>query len=356
MSDSHEPRSITVRAPAKINVYFRVGDLQPDGYHEVASLYQAVSVYEDVTATESDHFSLSFTGSIDTSGLATDDSNLAMRAARLVAAHANVTRGVALTISKNVPIAGGMGGGSADAAATLVACDALWETNLSKETLYALGSQLGADVPFALKGGTAVGTGRGDELSPALATGSFDWVLVLPGNQLSTPTVYRTLDEQRHAEHFDIAPKHDTPSVDTGVLQAIRLGDPEALAPTLHNDLQPASVSLAPHLAELLAAGEEAGALAGIVSGSGPTLAFLVQDAEAARALQAAFEKQGLQALCAHGPVQGARILNANPSDHPSNHLNTRPVTIPINLPSPEQLRARAAQKRDTESRTRRLF
>lgn len=356
MSEENEPQSVTVRAPAKVNVYFRVGPLQPDGYHDVASLYQAVSVYEDLVATESKDFALSFTGSIDTSGLATDDSNLAMRAAKLLAAHANVDRGVTLTISKNVPIAGGMGGGSADAAAALVACDALWHTNLTKEELAALGSQLGADVPFALIGGTAVGTGRGDELSPALATGSFDWVLVFPGTQLSTPVVYRTLDEQRDAQQFDISPSIDAPAVETEVLQAIRLGDAHGLAATMHNDLEPASIALAPELADLLTLGKENGALNGIVSGSGPTLAFLAADTDAARALQRVFEERGVQALCAHGPVQGARVLNTNPSDHPSNHLNTRPVTVPINLPSPEQLRARADQKRGKKSRFKHKF
>ena len=172
-------RTVTVRAPGKINVFFRVGALQDDGYHDVASLYQAVSVFEEVTATPADDFSVQFTGPIDCSGLATDDTNLAIAAAKMLAEHTGYAGGVALTILKRVPIAGGMGGGSADAAATLVACDELWGTGLGRSGLLPLAAELGADVPFALEGGTAVGTGRGDELSPALAKGAFHWVLAL---------------------------------------------------------------------------------------------------------------------------------------------------------------------------------
>lgn len=351
MSGTDELRSVTVRAPAKINVFFRVGALQDDGYHDVASLYQAVSLYEDVTAAESAEFTLRFTGPIDTSGLPTGDTNLAIRAAKLLALHTRYSGGVDLTIAKHVPIAGGMGGGSADAAATLVACDALWETNLAKEQLHALAAELGADVPFALTGGTAVGTGRGDELSSALATGAFHWVLVLPGGGLSTPLVYRKLDEQRARQQYDIAPAIQSPSVDTGVLQAIRLGDSQSLAHQLHNDLQPASLELTPELGELLEMGEQSGALAGIVSGSGPTLAFLVATADDASALQAAFDARGVHAMTATGPVPGARVLHASPDDHPSNHLNTRPITVPITLPTGETARRSSRFRRGDKKR-----
>ena len=179
--------AVHARAPGKINLFMRVGALEPDGYHDVATAYQAVSLYEDVLAWHDDEFSVAFGGSIDTSGLPTDASNLAIRAAKLLARHAGVPGGVRLEIDKNVPIAGGMGGGSADAAATLIACDALWGTALPKEELLMLAASLGADVPFALSGGTAIGTGRGDRLSPALATGSFHWVLAVAEFGLSTP-------------------------------------------------------------------------------------------------------------------------------------------------------------------------
>lgn len=309
MNVTAAPRSVTVRAPGKINVYFRVGALQDDGFHEVASLYQAVSLFEDVTATESETYSVAFSGSVDATELATDDSNLAIRAAKLLATKTKHTAGVALSIVKNVPIAGGMGGGSADAAATLVACDALWQTGLSKDQLLELAAELGSDVPFAMKGGTAVGTGRGDELSPALATGTFHWVLLPAQHGLSTPDVYRALDEHRNQHQYDISPSPKQPAVDTGVLQAIRLGDAETLAETMHNDLQAAALKLAPNLTELLELGEASGALAGIVSGSGPTLAFLTDSAGAASNLQHAFARNDIVALTVTGPVPGARII-----------------------------------------------
>ena len=164
---------VHVRAPGKINVFLKVGTLQDDGYHDVAIAYQAVSLYEDVRAYQADDFSVEVTGSVDISRVPTDGSNIAIKAARLLARATGYRGGVRLEIDKHVPVTGGMGGGSADAAATLVACDALWGTQYPREQMLELASQLGADVPFALTGGTAIGTGRGDQLSPALAKGQF---------------------------------------------------------------------------------------------------------------------------------------------------------------------------------------
>lgn len=308
----HQRRSVTVRAPGKINVFFRVGALQSDGYHEVASLYQAVSLFEEVTATEADDFSLRFSGPIDCSGLSTDDSNLAMRAAKLLAAHTGYTGGAQLTVMKRVPIAGGMGGGSADAAATLVACDELWGTGVGRSGLHTLAAKLGADVPFALEGGTAVGTGRGDELSPALATGGFHWVLALSDSGLSTPVVYRTLDQHREDYIVDLGPQPDLVKVDTAVLQAVRVGDAGSLADAMHNDLQVAALRLAPELTALLELGESRGALSGIVSGSGPTVAFLVGSSQEAAELLGVLTRAGHRALTVTGPVAGARVLDAH--------------------------------------------
>lgn len=298
-----------MRAPGKINVYFRVGALQADGYHDVASLYQAVSLFEEVTASSSDGFSVRVAGPIDCAGVPTDESNLAVRAAKLLAERTGYEGGAELTIFKRVPIAGGMGGGSADAAAALVACDELWGTGLSRAELSALAAELGADVPFALEGGTAVGTGRGDELSPALAKGEFHWVLVLSDAGLSTPAVYRALDEHREAHVADLGPQAESVKVDTAVLQAVRVGDAGSLAESMHNDLQAASLKLDPALIELLELGESRGALAGIVSGSGPTLAFLVHGGQEAAELQSVFKHAGVRSLTVTGPVPGARII-----------------------------------------------
>ena len=300
---------VHARAPGKINVSLTVGALQEDGYHDVATAYQAVSLYEDVWATKADGFSVEFGGSIDTSHLTTGADNLAVRAARLLARSTGYRGGVHLRIEKNVPIAGGMGGGSADAAATLLACDTLWGTERTRDQLLALGAELGADVPFALAGGTAIGTGRGDRLSPALAKGTFQWVLAIAEFGVSTPDVYGELDRHRERHAQDIFPAQQIPQVDSGVLQALRAGDPHMLAEVLHNDLQAPALHLAPGLGEVLQLGEENGALAGIVSGSGPTVAFLAADLDSALELQIALSAARLTVVRATGPVHGARII-----------------------------------------------
>lgn len=300
---------VHVRAPGKINVFLRVGALMDDGYHEVATAYQAVSVYEDVRAYPADDFSMTVTGTVDVSGVPTDGSNLAMKAAMLLAKHTGYTGGVRLEIDKHVPVAGGMGGGSADAAAALVACDALWQTHVPKDEMHELASQLGADVPFALMGGTAVGSGRGDRLSPALASGHFEWVLVISDGGLSTPGVYAELDAHRARHVHDIAPAPTSPVVDADVLTALRQGDPVMLAEAMRNDLQAAALHLDPSLVEVLELGEARGALAGIVSGSGPTIAFLAEDSASAGELQVALARAGHHVVRATAPVHGARVV-----------------------------------------------
>lgn len=310
MSRTVRTDAVHVRAPGKINVYLGVGPRRDDGYHALATVFQAVSLYEDVYASPSDGFSLEVSGRVDVSGVPVDDRNLALRAARLLARTTGVTDGVHLDIRKGVPVAGGMGGGSADAAAALVACDALWGTDLGPRGLHDLAARLGADVPFALHGGTAVGTGRGDELTPALARGRFDWVLVLSEQGLSTPEIYGRLDELRRSD----ALADDATSlleVPVALLQALRSGDAEDLAPVMLNDLEPAAVVGRLDLEHALADGVRMGALTGIVSGSGPTIAFLCADPEAARMVQDELRATGRESLHVHGPVPGAQILAA---------------------------------------------
>lgn len=298
---------VHVRAPGKINVFFEVGGVGDDGYHSVASVYQAVSRYEDVWARHSDDFTIAVTGDVDITGVPLDDSNLAVRAARLVAHRLAWDGGIHLDVHKGVPVAGGMGGGSADAAATLVAVNELLDGRLSPLELQELGAGLGADVPFAVLGGTAIGTGRGDELAPALARGRFDWVLVTSGAGLSTPAVYGELDRLRALP--DISPAYGVPQIDPTVLQALRAGDAGMLAPSVRNDLQAATLSLRPELGDALRAGVEAGALTGVVSGSGPTLAFLAKDEDEAAHLADALISAGGDAFAVHGPVPGARVI-----------------------------------------------
>lgn len=309
MTSTDRPRSVHVRAPGKVNVYLEVGALQDDGYHDVAIAYQAVGLYEDVRVRDADGFSVDLTGTVELSRVPRDETNIAIRAAKLLAEHTGHTGGVHIDIDKHVPVTGGMGGGSADAAATLLACDALWGTGVPREELLELARRLGADVPFALTGGTAIGTGRGDELSPALAQGTFQWVFALADFGLSTPEVYGELDRHRERHAAEMGPADPAPNVGADVLQALRAGDPRMLAAVMHNDLQAPALLLEPSLANVLETGERNGALAGIVSGSGPTVAFLAADVDSALELQVALSAAQLTAVRATGPVHGARIL-----------------------------------------------
>lgn len=309
MMPTTSPRVVHARAPGKINVFMKVGTVGEDGYHEVATAYQAVSLYEDVWARLADDFQVSFSGPVDSTSVPVDGSNLAIRAARLLARRAGYRGGVRLAIEKHVPVAGGMGGGSADAAATLLACDELWGTRCSKEELLSMAAKLGADVPFAFTGGTAIGMGRGDQLNPALAQGQFQWVLALAEFGMSTPQVYSELDRHRDRHAQDIFPVRTQPSVETNVLQALRAGDPEMLAECLYSDLQAPALHLSPGLGQVLQLGEENGALAGVISGSGPTIAFLVADLDGALELQAALRQTHVNVIRVTGPVHGARLV-----------------------------------------------
>ncbi|WP_247828475.1 4-(cytidine 5'-diphospho)-2-C-methyl-D-erythritol kinase [Arthrobacter antioxidans] len=304
-------RSVRVRAPGKINVSLTVGPPREDGYHGIASVFLAVSLYEEVTATETagDAISVGVNGegtfNLPAASIPLDRTNLAVRAAELLAEVSPRRTGVHLDITKRVPIAGGMGGGSADAAAALLACDALWGSGFTRDELARIAVDLGADVPFALVGGTAVGLGVGDRLTPAISKTPLHWVLVTSDYGLSTPEVYRTLDAIRLREGIEPDPQ---PAIDPAILGAMRAGDALTLAPLLHNDLQRASIELAPGLGDILETGEAAGALAGIVSGSGPTIAFLTQSSGHAAELESLLGAEGLQAMTVHGPAHGARI------------------------------------------------
>lgn len=291
-----------MRVPAKINLALRVGERREDGYHELSTVFQAVSLYDTVTACHAGEVSVTVVGE-GAGQVPTGDANLAVRAARLLAARAGVRAGVRLRLDKAIPLAGGMAGGSADAAGALVACDTLWGTDLGRPELLALAAQLGSDVPFALHGGTALGTGRGVELTDVLARGRYHWVLALAGAGLSTAQVYSVYDQLGRPPAAAVEP----------VLAALRAGDPVALAAALVNDLQPAALRLRPELSRLLEAGLAAGALGAVVSGSGPTLAFLAAGTAAADQLAVDLAGLGLARAVrrADGPVGGARLVAA---------------------------------------------
>lgn len=295
--------SVHVRAPGKINIALRVGPRRPDGYHALATVFQAVSLYEDVVAEPADQTAISVTGR-SAEAVPTDSSNLALRAAHLLAEATGTTAGVHLHITKGVPTAGGMGGGSADAAAALLACDLLWETGLAREELGELAAELGADVPFALTGQTAIGVGRGDILTPALARGRFSWVLAVSARGLSTPAVFSAWDRDQPTDG-------QAPSIDPDLMHALMTGNPATLAPFLGNDLQDAALALRPDLENVFEAFAATPALATILSGSGPTVvglasgpAHAVEIADAMTAAQVADE-----VLVVTGPTLGARLV-----------------------------------------------
>ncbi|MEU6233012.1 4-(cytidine 5'-diphospho)-2-C-methyl-D-erythritol kinase [Kitasatospora sp. NPDC047058] len=307
--------SVTVRVPAKVNVQLGVGGLRADGFHDLANVFFAVALGDEVTATAGTPgagVTLGCSGP-DAAVVPLDDTNLAARAARLLAAHHGIAApDVHLHIAKAIPVAGGMAGGSADGAAALVACDALWGLDTPLPVLLELAAELGSDVPFALVGGVALGRGRGELLDPLPVTGTFHWVFAVADGGLSTPAVFRECDRLREeagagSSDTDVP----TPDADPALLAALAEGDSVALAGALANDLQPAALSLRPSLAATLRAGTEAGALGALVSGSGPTCAFLAKDADAAAAVAGALRASGTcrTAHATYGPVAGAGVV-----------------------------------------------
>jgi 4-diphosphocytidyl-2-C-methyl-D-erythritol kinase len=298
---------VVVRVPAKVNLQLSVGPLQADGFHEVTTVFQALALYDDVTvkyAEPGSGITLTLSGST-TKGVPTDSTNLAYRAAQLMIDTHDLDSDIAIHIKKEIPVAGGMAGGSADAAAVIVAIDALFDLGLSRDTMEKLGSQLGSDVPFSITGGISIGRGRGDEITPVLARGSYFWVLAMSSQGLSTQAVYEECDRLRTG--LDIA----RPLVNDAMLQALRAGDAVALGKSLTNDLQAAACSLRPALRLVLDVGHDYGALGSIVSGSGPTVAFLVEDEEKALDLTVALSASGVVAGIARaiGPTHGARVV-----------------------------------------------
>jgi 4-diphosphocytidyl-2-C-methyl-D-erythritol kinase len=300
--------AVTVRAAAKINLHLGVGAVRDDGYHPLTTVYQAVGLCDDVTAYPSDELvlELSATDWVDSASVPLDEDNLALRAATLLGElHERPLTG-RLVMEKSIPVAGGLAGGSADAAAALVALDRLHDLHTSDDDLLRLAAELGSDVPFALVGGTALGTGRGELVEPVADVGTWWWVIVPSREGLSTPAVYRHFDVLRP----DASP---TPPDAEQLLSALRTGQPLSLARALHNDLQEPAIDLRPELGRLIDQGESEGALRGMVSGSGPTVVFLCESADHARDLTGAMLRTGHDpVLVANGAVAGAHVVPAH--------------------------------------------
>ncbi|HEY7042498.1 MAG TPA: 4-(cytidine 5'-diphospho)-2-C-methyl-D-erythritol kinase [Nocardioidaceae bacterium] len=298
--------TVTVRTPAKINLGLSVGPIREDGYHSVATVYQAISLYDEVRARPADDgvFTVSVTGE-GQDLVPLDDTNLAVQAARMLAKAFDLDSGVALSIHKTIAVAGGLAGGSSDAAGALVACDALWGTNASRDELWRIASALGADVPFCLTGGIAIGTGRGEHITPVLARGGYEWVLAYADGTLATPEVYAELDRLRGSAAVP------EPAASEVLMTALRSGDPYAVGQALSNDLEEPALRLRPALRRTLDLGDEYGALGTLVAGSGPTCLYLAADEDHAVDLAVALSSSGLcrSVQRATGPVGGARLI-----------------------------------------------
>jgi len=312
------PSAVTVRVPAKVNLQLAVGPLRYDGYHGVVTVYQAISLYDEVTVRPAERTRVVVSGE-DAASVPTGPTNLASKAVTALG-RATGQRGasrpaVQIEIRKRIPVAAGLAGGSADAAATLVACNELWRTGLTQQELSEVAARLGSDVPFALVGGTAVGRGRGELLTAALVAGSYHWAMAFASGGLSTPEVYATCDRLRAARSVDGAEVPE-PQLSGPLMAALRSGNPAAVGPELANDLQPAAISLRPELRRALTAGREHGAVGVMVSGSGPTCLFLATDAAHARDLAVSLTGAGIcrAVAVASGPVPGAAVMPARES------------------------------------------
>jgi 4-diphosphocytidyl-2-C-methyl-D-erythritol kinase len=303
-------KSVTVRVPAKVNLQLSVGPRESDGYHQLVTVFQAISIFDDVTVKIGEQgtgINLTVSGD-QIHGVPTDASNLVVKAAELIATKFEIDIDVSIDIKKSIPVAGGMAGGSADAAAAIVAIDDLYDLNMTRDEMHEIASQLGSDVPFLLSGGTSIGQGRGDQLTAALSRGTYHWVLALSSVGLSTPAVYSECDRLRQG--LDIS----EPQISDALMQALLSADPSAVGKLLVNDLQPAACSLRPALRLILDVGQEYGALGAIVSGSGPTVAFLVSDEEHGLDLAVALSASGVvgSVTRAYGPVHVAKVIESH--------------------------------------------
>jgi 4-diphosphocytidyl-2-C-methyl-D-erythritol kinase len=299
---------IVARAPAKVNVHLGVGPLRPDGFHELRTVYLAVSLFDTVTVRPGEGLAVTLSGEGADGEVPLDRRNLVWRAAELLAASAGVPAAAAIDIAKSIPAAAGLAGGSADAAAALVALDALWGTRADRNDLAGLAAQLGSDVPFSLHGGVALGSGRGEELFPVLARSRWDWVLGIAGQGLSTPSVYAELDRLRAEGRV---PDGTALEPVERVIAALRGTEPAAVGRALLNDLQEPALVLRPGLRRALRTAADAGAAGALLSGSGPTVAALATDEPAAVRMAAELAGSGLfrTVRAVHGPVPGARVV-----------------------------------------------
>lgn len=303
MSDDAPLVSATASAPAKVNLALYVGSPDLSGFHPLLTAFQGLDLRETVRVTLAPETSIICEAPFDTSGVPLDESNIVWRALSLFTQPHSDARSVLFRIEKRIPVAGGMAGGSADAAASLVALNELFQTGYSHAQLFEMARELGSDVPFSLLGGSAIGRGRGDQLESLSTEDSLHLVIVPSTFELSTPAVYRELDTLRGESEL-------TPPAQLSVefLAAWRAGDADALAPLMHNDLEPAALRLAPSLLGVLKDVEHAGALRAIVSGSGPTVIGVARSAQHAGEVANRLRTSGYQPLVTQTSPRAAEL------------------------------------------------
>jgi 4-diphosphocytidyl-2-C-methyl-D-erythritol kinase len=303
-------KSVTVRVPAKVNLQLSVGPKEADGYHNLVSVFQAISIFDDITiklGEPGSGLTISVSGD-QTHGVPADANNLAAKAVALISKEYDLTVDAHIDIKKSIPVAGGMAGGSADAAGTIIGIDYLYSLDMTREEMIEIAAKIGSDVPFMLSGGTAIGTGHGDQLTAALSRGTYHWVLAVSTVGLSTPAVYAECDRLRG--ELEIV----EPQTNEALMQSLLAADAPGVGSALVNDLQLAACTLRPAIRLVLDVGQEYGALGSIVSGSGPTVAFLVADQDSGLDLAVALTSSGVvgSVVQAYGPVAGAKVISTN--------------------------------------------
>ncbi|WP_371680304.1 4-(cytidine 5'-diphospho)-2-C-methyl-D-erythritol kinase [Streptomyces sp. NBC_01276] len=313
-------KSIAVRAPAKVNLQLGVGGRRDDGYHELASIFLTVSLFDRITLTPAEELRVTVAGA-GAGDVPADGSNIAARAVGLLAERNGLHPGVHVHIDKRIPVQGGMAGGSADAAGALVGCNALWNLGVSRTELVSLAAELGSDVPFSVLGGAAFGSGRGERLTVLPVGATTHWVFATAGFGLSTPAVFAEQERRRRDAGMPwTADGIPSPRVSQRLVDALARGDTAMLADALSNDLQPVATSMRPELAATLRTGTDAGALAGVLCGSGATIGFLVADRDAARTVA---EKLMASGTCAAAHVADGPVPGPEPEPEPEETITT---------------------------------
>lgn len=258
---------LTIKAFAKINLYLDVLSRHHDGYHQIESVMQSVSLFDLVEVRNSSQIDI-----ICSNKELESKDNISYKAAKLLKAKAGVTNGAEITITKQIPVAAGLAGGSADAAATLLGLNELWGLGLSTFQLQEIGCELGADVPFCCEGGTMLACGKGEELSPLNPLPPAVIVIATPPVHVSTAEIYRELDNQKYV------PFNRT----NEIIKALSLGDNVLVAKSFANILETVALKRYPEIVQVKEKAIQSGCLGALMSGSGPSVFAFYENEEQA--------------------------------------------------------------------------